>query len=203
MVNRITMSSVERKEARRRLLLDSAIKLFGTFGYHVTTVPMIVADAESSTGSFYMYFRNKEDVFNAAMEELGEAIAELTQVVGQPEPDVLKGLSKRLEEVFLFLAQRPDQARILLIESSGLSPRLEKTRREILAHQEDQTRTILESAPEVFSVENTTIAARCMVGAAFEALTRWLEEDPNTRMPVAEVARAVSQFNTRAVKRAS
>ena len=63
MVYRKTKATEERKEARRRLILDSATRLFGKHGYHATTVPMIVAEAESSTGSFYMYFRNKEDVF--------------------------------------------------------------------------------------------------------------------------------------------
>jgi AcrR family transcriptional regulator len=201
MVYRKTKSTENRKEARRRLLLDSAIKLFGTHGYHATTVPMIVADAESSTGSFYMYFHNKEDVFNAALEELGVTIAALMQGAGRAEPDVLKWLSDRLEATFLYLAQKPEQAHILLVASSGLSPRLDKTRRAMLVRQEEWLRETLESAPDVFAVEDTTIAARCMVGSVFEALHRWLEEDPETRMPIAEVARAVNHFNTKAVKK--
>lgn len=200
MVYRKTKSTEERREARRRLLLGSAIKLFGTHGYHATTVPMIVADAEVSTGSFYMYFRNKEDVFNAALEELGVAVTDLTKEADQPQQDVSKKLSDCMEGVFLFLAQKPDQARILIIESSGLSPRLEKTRRTILLRQEEQLQEMLESAPDVFPVENPRIAAQCMVGAAFEAVYGWLEENPETRMSAAEVARLLARFSTQAVK---
>ncbi|HEY4049549.1 MAG TPA: TetR/AcrR family transcriptional regulator [Acidobacteriaceae bacterium] len=202
MVYRKTKATQERKEARRRLLLDAATKLFGKFGYHATTVPMIVAEAESSTGSFYMYFRNKEEVFNAVLEGLGRELALVMDEMKNSQPDALKRMSQGAETLFMFLAENPEQARILLVESSGLSQRLEKTRRSILLEQEEQVRQIFESAPSLFSVESTAVAARCVVGAAFEAAYCWLEEDPKTRMPATDVAGAVARFNTQAVRRA-
>jgi TetR/AcrR family fatty acid metabolism transcriptional regulator len=60
---------------------------------------------------------------------------------------------------------------------------------------------MFESVPAPFSVEDTSIVARCVAGATFEAIYSWLEEDPKTRMPVAEVARAVARFNTQAVRK--
>ena len=60
---------------------------------------------------------------------------------------------------------------------------------------------MFESAPALFSVEDTSIAARCVAGATFEAIYSWLEEDPKTRMPAEEVARAVARFNTQAVRK--
>ncbi len=201
MVYRKTQATEERKEARRRLLLDAAIRLFAQHGYHATTVPMIVAGAQSSTGSFYMYFQNKEDVFIAALEELGQAIAKVMNDMMASQPDALKRVAGGVETLFTFLAQNPEQARILLVESSGLSPRIDKTRRAILLQQEDQVQQSHESAPSRFAMENTIITARCVVGAAYEVFYCWLEEDPKTRMPVAEVAQAVAQFNARAIKR--
>ncbi len=196
-----TKGTEERKEARRRLILDAATKLFGKHGYHATTVPMIVAEADISTGSFYMYFGNKEDVFNAALEELGGAITQVIDNVNRSKPDPLKRIPHEADALFLFFAENPEQARILIVESSGLSPRLEKTRRAILSKVEERLRQIFESAPSLFSVKNPVIAARCIAGATFEAAYCWLEENPKTRMPAAEVARAVAQFNTRAVRK--
>jgi AcrR family transcriptional regulator len=201
MAYRKTEATEERKAARRRLILDAATKLFGKHGYHATTVPMIVEEAEVSTGSFYMYFRNKEDVFNAALEELGLAIAKVMDDIKKSHSDALKRIPEGAEALFMFLAENRAQARILLVESSGLSPRLEKTRRAILLKQEEGLRKIFESAPSMFAVENPVIAARCIAGATFEAVYGWLEEDPKRRMPAAEVAQAVARFNTQAVRK--
>ncbi len=77
MVYRTTGKMLARKEARRRKLLGAAIRLFGRKGFHPTTVPMIVRAANSSIGSFY--FRNKEDVFAAALEDLGGSLRHSTQ----------------------------------------------------------------------------------------------------------------------------
>lgn len=60
---------------------------------------------------------------------------------------------------------------------------------------------MFESAPSLFTVDDTSIAARCVAGATLEAIYSWLEENPKSRMPVAEVARAVALFNTRAVRK--
>ena len=201
MVYRKTQATEERKEARRRQVLDAATRLFGKHGYHATTVPMIVQEADVSTGSFYMYFRNKEDVFNAALEEMGHAVAHVMDQMANAQPDPLKRMSQGAEKLFMFLAENPEQARILIVESSGLSPRLDKTRRAILLQQEEEVRQTMELAPSLFSVENTVVAARCVAGATFEAVYCWLEDDPKTRMPAADVARAVARFNTQAVKR--
>ena len=71
MAYRTTPKMAQRKEAHRAHLLEVAVRLFGKRGYHATTVPMIVKASGGSTGSFYFYFRNKEDVFAAALEEFG------------------------------------------------------------------------------------------------------------------------------------
>ena len=199
MVYRKTEATEERKQARRRAILGTATALFGNHGYHATTVPMIVAQAEVSTGSFYMYFCNKEDVFNAALEELGRAVNRVLDELKQSEPDSLKRIGQGSEALFLFLAKNPEKARILLVESSGLSPRLEKTRRSIIRHQVEELRQMLVSVPSRFAVQNAEIAARCIAGATFEAVYTWLEEDKKSRLPAAEVARAVARFNTQAV----
>jgi AcrR family transcriptional regulator len=201
MAYRKTKETEERKEAKQRMILDVATKLFGNCGYHAATVPMILAEADISSGCFYTYFRNKEDVFNAALEELGRAIVCVIDNVNQSQPDPLKRIPQGAKALFLFLAENPEQARILIIESSGLSPRIETTRRAILLELEGGLRRIFESRPSLFSVKDATIAARCIAGATFETAYRWLEEDPKTRMQATEVARAVAHFNTRAVKK--
>jgi AcrR family transcriptional regulator len=174
--------------------------MFGAHGYHAATVPMIVADAESSVGSFYMYFHNKEDIFAAVLEGLGESIAGILAEADASESNPLLRIERALESLFLFLARNPEEARILIVESSGLSPRLEKVRRAILEQHVEKTRVDIEASPEAFSVGDPTVAAQCLVGAVFQALCCWLEQSPEKRLPAAEVARLVADYNTRAVR---
>lgn len=200
MAYRKTLATEARKDARRRRLMDAATRMFGEHGYHAATVPMIVAEAKSSVGSFYMYFRNKEDIFAAVLEGLGERIGEILTEADTCESNPLLRIDRALESLFLFLTENPQEARILIIESSGLSPRLEKVRRAILEQQIEQTRMDLEASPEFFSVGDPTVAAQCLVGAVFQVLCSWLEQSPEERMPAAEVARLVADYNTRALR---
>src|ERR1035437_7271159 len=187
MAYRKTPATEARKDARRRTILGAPTRLCGSYGYHSTTVPMIVAEAGSSVGSFYAHFRNKEDVFAAVLEALGQRVAEVIHQAKSAPPNPMHGIPYAVESLFLFLAENPGEARILIVESSGLSPRLEQVRRSILRKKAGQVRHSLELAADGIYVAAPAIAARCMVGAVFEWLACWLEESPEHRAPAAEV----------------
>jgi TetR/AcrR family transcriptional regulator, cholesterol catabolism regulator len=54
----------------RRLLLDSALELFGEKGFHASSVQEIVEAAGLTKGAFYHHFANKEDVLMLTQDEL-------------------------------------------------------------------------------------------------------------------------------------
>jgi AcrR family transcriptional regulator len=200
MAYRKTAATAARKEARRAVLLDAATRMFASHGYHGATVPMIVAEAGSSVGSFYVHFRNKEDIFAAVLEALGRKLAEIMKIDEVAQPNPLLRIAAAVQALFVHLAQFQQEARILIVESSGLSPHLEQVRRSILRNQAEEVHRDLLSSPNVFSVMDSIIAARCLVGAVYESLYSWLEEDPAHRQPAEIVARAVADYNIRALR---
>lgn len=74
-------SRSERKRARTRAeLLAAARKVFAQRGYHDTSIADITERADVGVGTFYLHFRDKDDMFNTLLDEgfydLREAIAE-------------------------------------------------------------------------------------------------------------------------------
>lgn len=188
----------QRKEANRAHLLEVAIKLFGKHGYHATTVPMIVKASGGSTGSFYYYFRNKEDVFAAALEEFGKKIADaLNAVIASAEGSPLQHMRAAVERLVLFMAENPNEARILIVESSGLSARLQQIRRKIVESHSRSVEKALSQLCVARTPLDAELVARCWVGSVYESVFHWLEQPAARRPPAEKVAAAVADFNLR------
>jgi AcrR family transcriptional regulator len=69
-----------------RRLLDAGIEVFSRSGYHAARVDDIVAVAETSHGTFYLYFSNKEDLFRRLVVDIGDELAALVDDLGELEP---------------------------------------------------------------------------------------------------------------------
>jgi len=200
MVYRATPKVLERKQARHRKLLDVAIRLFGRKGYHTTTVPMIVRASGISTGTFYLYFRDKEDIFAAALEELGERIsAAINAAMATAGPDILSHMQAAVRALVRFLADHPREVRILIVESSGLGKRLEAKRRRIIASHTRGVEQALSAIAHRLPPMETAVVARCWMGAVYEAVFCWLEQPAAERIPAERLAGAIAHFNLRGI----
>ena len=196
---RTTPKMAERKRAHRRRLLRVATQMFGRSGYHATTVPMIVEQSGSSTGSFYFYFRNKEDVFAAVLESIHERIsAQLNEAIAR-QPDALLQMKAAVESLVVFLAENPEEARILIVESSGLGARLEQIRREVVGSHARSVEKALSSLSDRLPPTEPSIAARCWVGAVYEAIYHWLDQPVRKRTAAKRLAAEVARFNLRGI----
>ncbi len=198
MAYRTTPKMADRKQSRRRRLLQVAIRSFGRKGFHATTVPMIVSAAGSSTGSFYFYFRNKEDIYAAALQTIGENIAAaLNAAIAAAGPEVFRQMRAAVSGLVRYLAEHPEEARILIIESSGLGKRLEAIRRSLVA---SHTRSVEHALAAVRPIGlDAAVAASCWVGAVYEAVFHWLEQPAGERLPADQLSQAIAGFNLRAV----
>ena len=58
------------KEAKRQNLLDSAYDLFLEKGMFATTISDIVKRADVAKGTFYLYFKDKDDIFHALTDRI-------------------------------------------------------------------------------------------------------------------------------------
>ena len=68
-----------RPQGRKTLarLLEAGIVVFGERGYHAARVDDIVKVADTSHGTFYLYFSSKEDLFRALVADVTEQMRRL------------------------------------------------------------------------------------------------------------------------------
>lgn len=59
----------ETKVSNRHAIIDAARRVFAELGYGATTVRDIVRATELASGTFYNYFKSKEEVFQALRDE--------------------------------------------------------------------------------------------------------------------------------------
>ena len=71
------------KQHNRRIILDAARGVFTQHGYRTATVRDIIGATTLATGTFYNYFKSKEEVYAALRDELAFEIRPLLQAERQ------------------------------------------------------------------------------------------------------------------------
>src|SRR5579862_2404263 len=62
------------KVQNREIILDAARKVFAELGFGATTVRDIIRATPLASGTFYNYFKSKEEVYQAIRDEVALAI---------------------------------------------------------------------------------------------------------------------------------
>ncbi|AHG20382.1 transcriptional regulator [Chania multitudinisentens RB-25] len=73
--------TVKKPEIRRAEILHAAGNLFQTQGYETTSVDEIVRSAGIAKGTFYYYFKSKEEVLEALAQQMCADIAARSQAI--------------------------------------------------------------------------------------------------------------------------
>ena len=93
------MRIVKEYEERRNEILETAEKLFVTKGYTKTTVNDILKEIGIAKGTFYHYFKSKEEVMDEIIMRIIKAdVAKAKAIVSNPNITVLDNLFRILME---------------------------------------------------------------------------------------------------------
>ncbi|HDX9651041.1 TetR/AcrR family transcriptional regulator [Bacillus wiedmannii] len=93
------MRTVKEYEERRKEILETAERLFLTKGYTKTTVNDILKEIGIAKGTFYHYFKSKEEVMDEIiMRIIKEDVTKAKRIVSNPNIPVLDKLFKILME---------------------------------------------------------------------------------------------------------
>jgi AcrR family transcriptional regulator len=97
------MRIVKEPEERKTEILNAAEKLFAAKGYEAATVNDILAAVNIAKGTFYYYFKSKEDVLDALIERrISDGVKKAEEIAASALPPVKKLLA-------IIMAQRPQK----------------------------------------------------------------------------------------------
>jgi AcrR family transcriptional regulator len=186
----MTRSTEKRSEpaSTRERILDAALDVFASKGYHEARLDDIVETAHISKGSIYFYFPNKERLFLALVDQFADLIERRATEAIARQPRV--GIDRVRAAVMAVLEtfgryRRP--AKILLVQAVGLGAAFEKKRLEVTDRFAALIKRHLDEAVAVGEIQpiDTTVVAHAWMGAIYNLVIRWVMtgDPPAERIP--------------------
>jgi AcrR family transcriptional regulator len=166
-----------RLDLRRQRLLRSGLDLFAERGYEETSVGAIVGRARMSKSAFYEHFTSKEHCFREVLAAEGGALIRdvlADAARGHDHHERLRlGITRFVRTSF----ERPTTARVLIIESIGLSAAVDQVRHEVQGRLADAVAEEVRHArghDPFYADKDPKVFGRAVVGAVNDAVSYFL-----------------------------
>ena len=166
-----------RLDRRRRRIASAALALFATRGYNATSVEEVVAAAKVSKSAFYEFFTSKEDCFRELLEVEGGALIRdvlSAAATGHDHHERLRlGITTFVRSCF----ERSSVARLLIVESVGLSESVDKIRYALQSRFADAVAEEVRHAiphDRFYADKDPQVFGRAVVGAVSDAVGYFL-----------------------------
>lgn len=109
----LPMPKTGRGEITRRKLLDAARREIGRRGFADTSVSSITAEAGVGQGTFYIYFRSKEDVLRELVLHMGRTLRRHLTERTAGARDRIDAERRGLRAFLEFIRRNPDHYRVV------------------------------------------------------------------------------------------
>jgi len=175
------LDAEQRRIHRREQLLASAFELIARDGYANTSIEQICQNAFVGNKAFYETFESKEDCYIELLRQIAERIERrVVEILEDTAADNDEMVERLLSAFAHALVDDPRIAVVAFGECAGISPRVERQRRE----NRRWTATFVEELwrrrefPEI--ADNAMLDFHALavltVGGLFEAVADWLHD---------------------------
>lgn len=162
---------------RRAQILSEAVKVFGEKGFHGANIADIAKRTGLGHGTFYRYFKNKLDIFDAVIVTITSAIAAMVVEEGANESNTLDEYRAQLDRIgrkFLSIFEEHEAlARLVFHEGLTVDPALTRKVRDAMELFAELTRAYLENGKRKGFLRDdldTEITARAINAIIFESI---------------------------------
>ena len=108
------MKIAEKKALKRESIIQTALQLFSTNGFHKTTIPDIASKLKMSVGNLYNYFSSKDILAQEIIKYTSEALGEKIRVVNMTEGTAKEKIHQIVTIYFTMAKEKPEMIEYFL-----------------------------------------------------------------------------------------
>lgn len=189
------------KILNRQLILDAARQVFAELGYGATTVRDIIRATPLASGTFYNYFKSKEEVYQAIRDEVALAIRPRLHDERMKASTVEEFITCTFRTFFEYVAD--DRVNFRTIRHAADTTRVRMDTPEVIAGFEELREDIEGAITKgLFPPIDPDFLMAAIVGVAFEVAERMLRREPHDSTAAAEFATQLFLGGVRALPHA-
>ena len=160
----------------RARILDAAETVFAEHGYHESVVDDIARLSDTSKGTIYFHFANKQSLFAALSDHLLARLLNEVEERITREPDPVERVRAAVATTLRIFARHRRVARILLVDVGGVGRAVDDRLLTIHARIAASIRAQLAALPpDVVGADlDPDLTAYVWLGAINEVVVRWL-----------------------------
>ncbi|MEM7800255.1 MAG: TetR/AcrR family transcriptional regulator [Chloroflexota bacterium] len=157
-------------------ILDAAVDIFATKGYHDAKLDDIASNSSTSKGSIYFHFPNKERLFLSLVDQFADLLERQTREAIESQPEGMSRVEVALKTVLETFGRYRRPAKILLVQAMGLGQPFEQKRMEVNERFARMIADYLEEAVAVGDIEpiDLEIVSNAWMGAIYHLVIRWV-----------------------------
>lgn len=160
----------------RSRILDAATEVFGDHGYHESAVDEIAKKSDTSKGTIYFHFANKQNLFVALSDHLVDQLLDEVQERINQQPDPVARVTTALGTTLRVFSRHRQLAKILLVDMAGLGRGFDRRLLDIHARIAGMIAVQLAALVDDGAIAplDTELTAYAWLGAINEVVVRWL-----------------------------
>jgi len=181
------MVKLDRRVRRtRRRLRDAIIELIIEYGYDNITIQQITDRADLSRATFYLHYRDKDELLAYSLEEMfNELVEKLDTPLFNPKEQAASTETPPIVLAFLHVQQHHELYKALLIGDRGVTYVIY---REIQYLARIANAQLAQLTHEAIDEDLVTIASQHLAGSLFSVILWWLQENmPRTPEEMAKL----------------
>ena len=108
------MKIADKKALKRESIIQTALQLFSTNGFHRTTIPDIATKLQMSVGNLYNYFSSKDILAQEIIKYTSEALGEKIREVNMTEATAEEKIHQIVSIYFTMTKEKPEMIEYFL-----------------------------------------------------------------------------------------